>query len=271
MYNFIREKQKIKEMITCTVMKIISHPSYAGGSAIQVLEIFGEIIGQEVFELEWYLYTCLDEGRYNLLIDLRQVKKIDGLGIQIFKNVISRGMQIRLFNVGPDIQRMLRISGNADFVKIYYETDCDQVISSFKKDIEEKKRIINGNIIKRCYPRIHTFFQASFQSHAGNSSTISCRANIINLSEGGVFAEILTAIDAKSGEIVRCADIEGQGLRNFEFSLNDSSETVKAQGQCVREIMNGHKAYAGIQFQDMEQEGKDKVQAYIRKAILVKD
>ncbi|NUO10541.1 MAG: PilZ domain-containing protein [Candidatus Brocadia sp.] len=250
-------------------MKIISHPSYTGESAIQALEIFGEIIGQEVFELEWYLYTCLDEGRYNLLIDLRQVRKIDGLGIQIFKNVVSRGMQIRLFNVGPDIQKMLRISGNADFVKIYHETDCDKVILSFKKDIG-KKRIINSSIMKRCYPRIHTFFQAIFQYHTGNS-TISCKANIINLSEGGVFAEILTAIDTKNGEIIRCANIEGQGLHNFEFSLDDSSETVKAQGQCIREIMNGHKAYAGIQFQDMEQESKDKVQAYIRKAILVKD
>lgn len=259
-------------MIIPILMKIIARYSHTSEPTIHMLEVFGDITGQEVFKLEGYLYTCLDEGRYCQLINMRQVKKIDGLGICALKKAAYRGMQIRLFNVGQWIWEMLMISGNEGCVKIYHETDCNKIISCFEEDIKEKERDMNEGIKRRCYPRINTFFPArlSYYPYLDNDSVISCKANIINLSEEGLLAEIITAIHTRSGEIARYPGIRGQGPCDLEFSLNGSSEIIKAHGECVWETRNGHRVYAGIRFQDMKQDKKDTVKTYICNALQVK-
>lgn len=259
-------------MTISILMKIIANYSYACEPAIHMLEVHGDITGQEVFKLEGYLYTCLDEGRYCQLINMRQVKKIDGLGMYVLKKAVSRGMQIRLFNVGGWIWEMLMISGNEGCVKIYHETDSNKIVSCFKKDIKEKERDMNEGIKKRCSPRINTFFPArlSYSPYVDNDSVISCRANILNLSEEGLLAESITTFYTRSGEIARYPGIRGQGLCDLEFGLDGSSEIMETQGECVWETRNGHRVYAGIQFRDMKQDKKDAVKTYIYNALQMK-
>ena len=82
----------------------------ASNPKIEVIEVIGGLIGNGALEIQTRLYRCLDEGRCCQIIDLEHVNQIDGLGITILENFVSRGLQIRLINVKPEIQGMIRMA-----------------------------------------------------------------------------------------------------------------------------------------------------------------
>jgi len=107
---------------------------HAGKHKIEVIEVTGGLIGNGALEIQTRLYRCLDEGRCYQIIDLEQANKIDGLGITILENFVSRGLQIRLINVKPEIQGMIRMARKESFFQIIYnEKDRAKAASLFEK------------------------------------------------------------------------------------------------------------------------------------------
>lgn len=240
-------------------MKITLHNTH--NPNVKIIEPLGELTGNGALELQNYLYTCLDEGKHNLLINLKHVKNIDSLGIIILEHFVNRGIHFRLFNAGTDIRSMLRISGKESILSIYNETDCDKVASLFEKEILGKKD--KGGIKNRRHPRINTFFPADFKYNPGHNGVISCKANILNLSEGGALADQILAIDAKKGEITVPSEIAGQELYGLRFELNGGSGFIETIGKCVREFKKGEKLSAGIRFKGMKKDYKKMIRDYV--------
>ncbi len=102
-------------------MKIFSH--HRDHSKIEIVEISNGLTGREALDLEKFFYTCLDEGSHYILINLENIKKIDGLGFNVLEYFLKRGIQIRIFNVETEIQTMLDLSGKRNIIKSYNETE----------------------------------------------------------------------------------------------------------------------------------------------------
>ena len=244
-------------------MKIISHHTH--NKEIEVIELLGDLTGNGALELQNYLHTCLDQGKCFQLINLNKVKKIDGLGINILENFASRGLQIRLFNVGTEIRWMLRISGKEDLFNIYNETDSDKAVSLFEEYIS--KDTVKESIKKRRYLRINTFIQAEFKYNPHHNGMISVRTNVLNLSEGGILVDQIKASNPETGEIIVQPEITGQELYDLKFTLkNGNSSLIETKGECVREIKTHEKFCSGICFKDIKQEYRKQSRDYISKA-----
>ncbi len=234
-------------------------------SKIEIIEISDELTGRGALRLEEFLHTCLDECRGNCykLINLKHTRKIDGLGIKVLEYFVNRGIQFRLFNVGSDIRNMLRMSGKENIIEICEEKDFDKAVSLFEKEILEEKAKVEVNVKGRRHPRIKTSFQTEFKYHSHRNGEITGKANVCNLSEGGIFASQIKAFNTKTREIVNEPEIAGKELHNLNFDLNGTSKSIETNGKCVWETKKRGELCAGIRFEDMKQSYKEMIRDFV--------
>ena len=234
---------------------------------VQIIEISGDLTGRGAIELHEYLLNRLDEGKLYQMINLKQVRKIDGLGINILHKFISRGMMIRLFNVRTEIRGMIRLSGKDDLIKTYNETDHDKVVSKFEKEILEEKDTVKDGVKRRRHYRMNTFFITEFRYHINHNGVVVCKANVLNLSKGGIFVDLIKANSKKTGERVNKPEIVGKELNDLGFKLNGSSELVETKGICVWWKTGNGQPCAGIRFKEISNESKNRIHEYINESI----
>ncbi len=121
-------------------MKLFAyHRTHSRLEILDIVEVSSGLTGRGALQLEEFFCTCLDKGKCHMLINVENMKKIDGLGIQVLEHFLKRGMQIRLFNLETEIQTMLDLSGKRNIIKSYNETDTDKAVSLFEKEILKKK------------------------------------------------------------------------------------------------------------------------------------
>lgn len=248
-------------------MRVVSNTNHifpASNPKIEVIEVVGGLIGNGALEIQTRLFRCLDEGRCYQIIDLEHVNQIDGLGFTILENFLSRGLQIRFINVKPEIQGMIRMARKESFFQIIYnEKDWTKAASLFEKDLLEKKVISgDGMLKKRQHIRINTSFPSEFKFRR-NHGTVLGRANILNLSEGGVLASQIVTINKNTEEMIPCQGIGEREIYDLKFKLNGDSTSITAQGKCVREFMIGELLYAGIRFNDISHHQKKIVRSFV--------
>lgn len=118
-------------------MKIVI--SYIYKVEIVVVDITGNLTSRGAIELQEHLYKFLNEGKCNLLFNFKYVQKVDGLGINILLDVIRKGMRIRLYNVGSEIRRLIRMSKKEHIIKVYNELDPIKVVSLFEREILDER------------------------------------------------------------------------------------------------------------------------------------
>ncbi len=229
---------------------------------VNIIDIMSELTGNAAINFKRFSYKYLEEGKRYFLLNLKHVRKIDGLGFMVLEQFINRGGHIRLFNVGSEIRSMLKMSGKESLFKIYNEADGHEVVSMFENEELEEDSNEYG-IRKRRYPRVDTLLPADFRYRHGQDREISGKATIRNLSEEGAFVDQITSISTKNGVIANQPEIEGQELYDFKFRLTGSSEPIETKGECVREYKTREKRSAGIRFKDMKQDYKEMIRDYV--------
>jgi len=243
-------------------MKIFPH--YKHHPEIEIDAIVGELAGRGAIQLEQYLHTCLDEGKCYKIFNLKHVKKIDGLGISILEYFVNRGMQIRLFNIKPEIKNALGMLKKENVFKTYNETNCEEVVSLLEKEIIEEKGNINKEVARgRRHYRVNTTLKAYFKYQPRHNEVISGRANILDLSEGGAFADEIRTVNEETGTMVDQPEIGKQTLYHLRFILNGDTKFIETNGEFVRELRNNGKLSAGIYFKDMKEIYKDRIRDFV--------
>ncbi len=117
----------------------------------------------------------------------------------------------------------------------------------------------------RAYPRVSTLIPTEFKYHPGHNGVISGKANILNLSEGGLLMGEVTASHEKSGEGITDPVIEGEELYDLRFELTDNLGAVETKGECVRENKTQkNEISAGISFRDIKQDSTQRIRSYIQ-------
>lgn len=242
-------------------MKIFTHRR--AHSKIEIVEISNGLTGREALQLEEFLYTCLDEGNHYILINLESIKKIDGLGFHVLEYFLKRGIQIRIFNAETDIQTMLDLSGKRNIIKIYNETDTDKAVSLFEKEILKIKDKTRLGVTGRCHTRINTSFAKEFKYHSSSNEEIEGKASILNLSEGGLFANRIRTFILNTGRTLEEPQIAGRELHYMKFSLNGTSKLIEAKGHCIWQTRENSKVCVGIRFKNMNEMYKGRIREYV--------
>ncbi len=246
-------------------MKIVTSGPH--NPEIEIIEINGELTGRGAIQLAEFLYASLDEGKCYKIIDLKCVKKVDGLGLKVMEYFINRGMHIRLFRVGLEIQNLLELSGKEDIIKTYDCQERDKALALLKKEIMEEKDTVKDDVKRRRHPRFNISFQTEFKYSIARNAEIAHKANVLNLSEGGIFAGLITAFNTRTGKMVDAPEIAGRELYDIKFDLNGSSRLIVTNGKCVWETRKYGKLYAGICFKDVKQNYIEMIRDYVRKQI----
>lgn len=239
---------------------------YSGGE-IEVIDIFGNLTGAESLELQEYFSRYSGKGKHFLIINLKHVNEIDGMGISVLEQLMKIGIHVRLFNVSRHIRAVLSMARKEDVFMIYNETDCDKAVSLFESEIREEKAMHKSGADNRNYPRVNTHIPAEFKYHPGHNGVISCRANIINLSEGGALADRITAVNTTNGETITNPDMSGQDFYDMKFKLNGNAGLIETKGECVREFRKEDKLSAGLRFKGLLKKYKVRIIGYVHKSI----
>lgn len=233
----------------------------ASNPQIETIGVVGGLTGNGALELQSRLYRCLDKGRCYQIIDLEHVNQIDGLGVEILENCMSRGLQIRLINVKPEILGMIRIAKKESLLNIIYnEKDYARAASLLEKDISERKVLPKEGLLKkRQHHRVETSFPSEFKYSVDGGATL-CSANILNLSEGGVLASLIVAVNENTREAVAMAERE---IYDLKFKLNGDETSITTRGKCVREFMTGETLCAGIHFDDVNHHQRELIRTFV--------
>ena len=244
-------------------MEIVT--SHTRNSEIEIVESHGELTGRGAIQLADFLYTSLDEGKHYKIINLNHVKKADGLGLMVLEYFINRGMQIRLFNTGLEIQNLLRLSGKEGVIRTYDCLEQDEAVSLLENEIIENKGKASGGIKGRRFTRINTSFNAEFKYPSAHNGEILFKAIIRNISEGGVCTDQITAFDTKAAKAPNGFEMIGKELCGLKFSLNGGSRLIETDGKCVWETGEHQNKCAGIRFKDINQNHKEMIRDYVNK------
>jgi anti-anti-sigma factor len=242
-------------------VKIVSYKTH--NQEIEIIEVYGDLAGRGATALEEFLYTSLNKGAYYKIIDLKHVRKFDGSGLKVLEYFANRGMQIGLFNLGADIRRMISMLGKEGVFKIYHNADCDKAVSLFKKEILKERGITGDGIMGRRRPRINTAFKTEFKYLLGHNREITGKADVLNLSEGGIFASQIKAFSTKTRKIVNEPDIAGRDLYDLKFELNGTSRLIETRGKCVWKSERYEKLCAGIRFKYMKQNCRKMIKDFV--------
>ena len=122
-------------------------------SRTTIIEITGVIRGDAAIKMQRCSCSHLDNGNCYQLINLKYANSIDGIGINILEDLINHGVSIRLFNVGAEVRKVIRMSGKEDMFKVYNEEDSLKAVSMFEKEILEQG-FAKDDIGKRDYSRV---------------------------------------------------------------------------------------------------------------------
>lgn len=232
----------------------------------KIVEIISGICGDTALKLLACSYAYFDKGDCCHLINLKYAKSIDGIGINVLENLTNRGICIRLFSVSSGIRKILKMSGNEDTFKIYNEVDSQKAVSMFEEEILEQG-MSRDDVRKRNYLRVEAFFKADFKYYPGHNGVIAGRATILDLSEGGMFAEQVLAMDEKTEDIITPEKLTGHELYDMKFRLNIDSIPIKTRGKCVREFRDEGKLSAGIRFKGMGEGDKETIREYVQESL----
>lgn len=231
---------------------------------IEIFEIIGGFVGNEALSVQSRLYKCLDEGKCCQIIDLKQVNQIDGLGIAIFENFLSRGLQIRLINVNPWVKSVIKMAKKEFLLQIVYnENDRTRAISLFEKEILERGSISGDGVLKkRHHVRVATSIPLEFTLQR-NIGSVTASANIWNLSEDGALVGQIVVLNPNAGETTRWSGIIGQEVSNLKFKLNSGLSLVITQGKCVWGFVTGESLFAGIRFIIMSHHQRKMIRSFV--------
>lgn len=244
-------------------MRITSRQSH--NPDIEIIDVFTELTGGQALGFQAYLRRY--SSKHYLLINLKHINKIDSLGIGALEHFIEEGGHVRLLNVSRHIRAMLSMARKEDVFKIYSGIDIDKAVSQFESEIREEKAMHESGADNRNYPRVNTHIPAEFKYHPGHNGVISCRANIINLSEGGALVDRITAVNTTNGETITNPDMSGQDFYDMKFKLNGNAGLIEAKGECVREFRKEDKLSAGLRFKGLLKKYKVRIISYVHKSI----
>jgi len=231
---------------------------------VDIIEFRGFLTEDTVGEIKKYLYSCLERGIHNMLMDFTHVREIDRKVIKVLGD-FGNDVRFRFFNVEENIRWQIRRSGRYDvFKKVYDGLDEAKVLSLFEKDILKKRQIKKGRIERRSFPRsINISIPAEFNYIPNKDRMVTGSFTILNISESGAYVGDIKLTYRLTGRVFYPQQISGQKLYNVKFSLYENMPVIEVGVRCIRDTIIRGELLAGISFRDLSEEGRNMIMGFV--------
>lgn len=236
-------------------------PSSCSSDKVDYILLPGNLAGNTSIALQDYFEYCIDNNRLYQLINMKNACQVDSLGVRVLCDFIYRGLELRLFNVEPQIRMTIKMAGKYDIVKIYNETVADKAVLKFENEISDKRTTSESK--SRQNKRVNTDFNVNFKINLAHDRVVSACAMIKNLSQGGLLADNVAAIIENEMEELLLSNLEGKQLYDFKFDLGDKAGVITTSGVCVRNGSNDDRQWAGVKFDQVDKVTTDKINDYV--------
>ncbi len=228
---------------------------------VDCIVIPGNLTGNVSIALQDYFGYCIDNNRLYQLINMKSSSQVDSLGVSVLCDFIFRGLEIRLFNVEPEIRITLKMAGKDGVIKIYNETDTDKAVSKFEDEISAKPPADESK--SRRGKRVDTDFNAQFKINLAHDKVVSACAMVKNLSQGGLLADNVATVLELEMEGALLSELEGKHFYDFKFDLGDEAGVITTRGVCVRNGDSDDGYWAGFKFDHTDKETTDRITEYV--------
>ncbi len=243
------------------MIKILSSPY----PKTEILEVSHDLIGDATLEFKKHLYDCSDRCVYHLMINFKNISVVSHEIINLIGDFKIKGLQIQLFNIGEELRWLIKKSGRLDVLKmIQYDTDIDKAIPLLKKGALRKSK---GNMNRRHSPRsLNIFVPAEFYYNPYKDGIVSGQLHILNISEGGALVSRILVVYKLTGRTFSPPEINKQKFYKLRFKLDENQKEIEATAKCVRSYSVDGSLYAGIQFSNISDEDKAKINEFVSSA-----
>jgi anti-sigma B factor antagonist len=103
-------------------------------SGILIVEIKGSLDALTSRDAEQYLEALLERGKYEIVVDLKQVDFMSSAGLRMIMNISKetrqKGGDLRLSSPQPAVEKMLQVSGFTNFLRVF--PDPESALESFR-------------------------------------------------------------------------------------------------------------------------------------------
>ncbi|MGR3318050.1 MAG: STAS domain-containing protein [Candidatus Anammoxibacter sp.] len=229
---------------------------------IGLIELISDYGGSCARELQDYLNTCLDHTRRFQLINLKQTSCLDSHYVRVLCDFIERGGDIRLFNTNKEIKRILKIEKKDKVIKVYDETDADNTISMFTKELSAKEDTNQDSLQARQYIRVSTNFPAEFNYHSDHYGVLYVRVKVLNLSQCGMLVNYVT-VTSREEDSSNFHFSTKHELNDIKFQLEKETDYIKSDGLCVWDAGRDKGLFAGVLFKELGNNHKVMIKEFV--------
>ncbi len=223
---------------------------------VNIFELSGVFAGSELERNKTEMQTILKKNPSSgLLIDLREVEKIDLAGAQTILDAARQthkggilGQNLSAYYVAEQMEPNEPIP--------IFEKDRE-VINYFDREFAELD--LNPEMEKRRFPRIATALPAELE-FKDEKNIYFFDTVVLNLSEGGFFGKFL---DSKTEELASRL-LDPYDLKMLKIRLSLRGKILRTEGKVLRaEAETTGASGVAIQFYNLRPEDREKVQVFL--------
>jgi len=186
------------------------------------------------------------------ILDLSAVTSIDGYGINVIAETLSRGVSVYLVGVRGRVRRMFRQAGSVSPTQ--FVESVPAALQAIECEHEPApKRIVE----RRAYPRVRSHIPAEIVIDL-DGRRVATEGIIKDISEGGVYVEFLQKLSEAAGE-----DLDLNASIDMRMTLPDVSYPCLVQGSTVHRGAAAVGACYGVRFSEVTYLDEDAIRVFL--------
>lgn len=187
------------------------------------------------------------------ILDFAAVTSIDGYGINVIAETLTRGVSLYLVAVRGKVRRMFRQAraiSNEQFV--------DSVLDALQAIDHDYQPHSPIDVERRSSPRIRAHIPVEVVITI-DGRRIPTEGIIRDISEGGVYVELLQKLD----DVVDADDFQTNSALDLRFALPDVSYPCLLEADAVRANAASASLYCGVRFREISYLDEDAIRIFL--------
>jgi len=187
-----------------------------------------------------------------VILDLSAVTSIDGYGINVIAETLARGVSTYLVGVRGRVRRMFRQARSVSLSQFVESIPAALLAIQCEHGPAPK-----AQVERRAYPRVRSHIPAEIVIDL-NGRRVATEGIIKDISEGGVYIELLQKIADLAGE-----ELDLSTAIDLRMALPDVSYPCIVQGSTVHRGVSAMGLYYGVKFSEITYLDEDAIRIFL--------
>ena len=220
-------------------------------SQVLLVRLRQNVVGAFASQLADVLAPLTDETP--VILDFAAVTSIDGYGINVIAETLTRGVDVYMVAVRGKVRRMFRQAraiSNDQFVE-----SVIAALQAIDHDAQPESAVA---VERRSSPRVRAHIPVEVVINI-DGRRVPTEGIIKDISEGGVYVELLHKLDDIVGE----DDFQLNSALDLRFALPDVSYPCLLEADTVRSNPAAASLYCGVRFREISYLDEDAIRIFL--------